>query len=267
MLDGLRLAVTTYTVLPLRPGRVDRATARRAMAWSPLVGATLGLAVATLLYVCRLVFADSPGPVLPAAVAIAVLALLTRGLHLDGLADTVDGLACHGPPQRALAIMRSPEIGPVGMVAVVLTLIVQVNAFTVCIANHRGTESLLLAVVTGRLAVLWSCLRDTPAARRDGLGALVAGTVRRPLAVLWTLAVAVAAFTYGRLDPDAGTLRAGLRAVIAVAVALAVTWAVRRHAVRRLGGITGDVLGAMVEIAQVIALIVMAMQFRYLPGS
>lgn len=261
--DGLRLALTTFTVLPLRPGRVDRAVARRAMAWAPLVGGLLGLVVAAVMFTCRLAFADEPGPLLPAAVAVALLALLTRGLHLDGLTDTVDGLGSHAPAERALEIMRSPQIGAMGASALTLTLIMQVNALTMDIANHRGTESVLLAVLTGRLAVLWSCLRGVPAARSSGLGALVAGTVRRPLAVLWTLAVAAEAFAYGRLDRDGGTLRGGLRAVIALFLALGVTWLVRRHAVRRLGGITGDVLGALVEIATLTVLLVMAVQFPY----
>lgn len=265
MPDSLRLALTTFTVAPLRAGRVDRATARKAMAWGPLVGAVLALAVAAAMYGSRIAFADEPGPLLPAAIAVALLALLTRGLHLDGLADTVDGLASYAPSERALEIMRSAGIGPVGMVAVVLVLILDVNALTIDIANHRGTESLLLAVLAGRLAVLWSCLRGTPAARRGGLGALVAGTVRRPLAVAWTVAVAIEAFAYGRLDQDAGTLRGGLRAVVALFTALTVVWVLRRHAVRRLGGITGDVLGAAVEIAQLTVLLVMAVQFA--PGS
>jgi len=261
--DGLRLALTTFTVAPLRPGRVDRRTAASAMAWSPLVGALLALIVAGVLFNSRLIFADEPGPLLPAALALATLAALTRGLHLDGLADTMDGLGSHAPADRALVIMRSPEIGPLGMVSVVLVLLVQYAALTVCVANHRGTETVLLGILTGRLAVLWSCLPGVPAARSSGLGALVAGTVRRPLAVAWTLAVAVEAALYGRLDSDAGSARGMIRALLALAVALGVTWVLRRHAVRRLGGITGDVLGASVEIAQVCVFVVMAIQLPY----
>jgi adenosylcobinamide-GDP ribazoletransferase len=261
VLDSLRLAITTLTVLPLPPGRVDRATARKAMAWIPLVGAGLGLVLAAVLFGTRSVLAHDPGPLLPAALTVALMALLTRGLHLDGLADTVDGLASHAPADRALAIMREPEIGPAGVVAVVLVLVVEINALTVCVANHRGTESLLLAVLTGRLTVLWSCLRGTPAARPRGLGALVAGTVRRPLAMLWTIAIGAEALGYGRLDRDAGTLRGGMRALAALLTALGLTWLVRRHAVRRLGGITGDVLGALVVIAEATVLVAMTVRF------
>ena len=85
------------------------------MAWAPLVGGLLGLVVAAVMFTCRLAFADEPGPLLPVAVAVALLALLTRGLHLDGLADTVDGLGSHDRPSGAggsCARRRSGRSGP-----------------------------------------------------------------------------------------------------------------------------------------------------------
>ncbi len=264
MPDGLRLALTTFTVLPLRPGRVDRRTAGQAMAWSPLVGALLAFLAAAVLFLGRKVFIDAVGPLLPSVLALALLALLTRGLHLDGLADTADGLASHAPPERALQVMRSPETGPLGAATVAFSLLIQSAALTSCVASHRGTESVLLAVLSGRLAMVWSCTRGVPAARPDGMGALVAGTVRRPLAALWTVAVAGEAFVYGRFDQDAGTLRGGVRALLALALALGVTWVLRRHVVRRFGGVTGDVLGALAEIAQTTVLVFMATE---LPAS
>lgn len=257
MFDGLRLALTTFTVLPLRPGPVDRATARAAIGWAPAVGALLALVVAAVLFAARL--AERTGPLLPSALAVSLLALFTRGLHLDGLADTVDGLAAHAPAPRALAIMRSPEIGPLGVAALVLTLLVEVSALAACVAAHRGTESLLLAVVTGRLAVVWGCGRRVPAARAEGLGALVAGTVSPVLTWGWTAVVAVEAFGYGRLDQDTGSLHGGIRALVALGVGLGAAAVLRRHAVRRLGGITGDVLGATLETAQAAVLVVMAL--------
>jgi adenosylcobinamide-GDP ribazoletransferase len=256
--DGLRLALTTFTVLPLQPGRVDRGTAGAAMAWAPAVGALLALVVACVLFASRILFVDVPGPLLPAVLAVTALALLTRGLHLDGLVDTVDGLAAHAPAPRALEIMRSPEVGPLGAAAVMLSLLVQVAALAACVGGHRGTESVVLAVVTGRLAVVHACRVGVPAARPDGLGALVAGSVRPWVAWAWTAAVVVEAVVYGRFDQDAGTLRGGLRAVLALALGLAVTTLLRRHVVRRIGGVTGDVLGALVEVGQAVVLVVMA---------
>ncbi|HEY0700458.1 MAG TPA: adenosylcobinamide-GDP ribazoletransferase, partial [Micromonospora sp.] len=118
---GARLAVTTFTVLPLRAGRVDRSTAAVAIALAPAVGAALGLVLAGLLLAL-----DGPGPALVAgASTVAAGALLTRGLHLDGLADTVDALGSYRTGPAALEIMKKPDVGPFGVVALVLVLLVQ----------------------------------------------------------------------------------------------------------------------------------------------
>src|SRR5256885_3655734 len=171
-----------FTIVPLRPGRVDRATARVAMALGPLVGALLGLALGGAALGLRALHA--PGLVL-GGVVVGLGGLLTRGLHLGGLADTVDGLGSYAGRDRALEIMRRPDVGPFGVVALVLTLLIQAGAVA---ALARPVVPLVAALATGRLAAMAACRRGVPAARPDGLGALVAGTVRVP-----ELAVAVLA--------------------------------------------------------------------------
>ncbi|NUT33407.1 MAG: adenosylcobinamide-GDP ribazoletransferase, partial [Hamadaea sp.] len=110
--DALRLALTTFTVLPLRAGRLDRRAAGRAMAFAPLVGVLLGVVLGLVLLGLREVTAT----VVAGALTVGLAALLTRGLHLDGLADTVDALGSYGDRDRALRIMKSPEVGPFGVV-------------------------------------------------------------------------------------------------------------------------------------------------------
>jgi adenosylcobinamide-GDP ribazoletransferase len=264
--NGLRLSVTLLTVIPLRdqgtapdPGTgPDRKTAGGAMAWAPGVGLLLGVIAAAVLLA-----ADHPlglGPLTAAVVAVAVLALLTRGLHLDGLADLADGLGSGKPARAALDIMRRSDIGPVGTVTVVLTLLVQVAALSQAESadGGRGPAALIAAVVTGRLAITWACRPGVPAARPDGLGALVAGTVRPAVAAAITAgtlaaaagAVAISAAVLG--EPLGWTLP------LAVAAGLAAAFGLERHAVHRLGGITGDVLGALTEVATTVALVVAA---------
>ena len=93
---GLRLAVSWLTVLPVPVvGTVDRDAARRALQWAPLVGLLLGLLAAGVL--AGLGRLGAP-PLLAGLLVVAVLALATRGMHLDGLADTADGLSCSGGP-------------------------------------------------------------------------------------------------------------------------------------------------------------------------
>jgi adenosylcobinamide-GDP ribazoletransferase len=241
---GLRLALTTFTVLPLRAGRVDRPVAAVAMALAPAVGALLGAALAAVA--AGLTVAGAPGLVAGAA-TVAMGALATRGLHLDGLADTVDGLGSYRDGTGALEIMRRPDVGPFGVAALLLVLLLQ--AASVAELAGRSWPTLFAAVATatatGRLAVTWACRRGVPAARPDGLGALVAGTVRSPTLTVATAAVAVLALAAVPGRPWQGPA--------AVAVALGASLALSRHAVRRLGGVTGDVLGAGVEVATTLA--------------
>ena len=244
MPDGLRLALTTFTVARVRgPERLDRRTARTAMELAPLMGLVVGLGGALVL----LVFRDFRSPLLPATLAIGTVALLTSGLHLDGLADLVDGLGSYRDPAGTRAVMKAPDLGPLGMVAVAITLIIQLSALLACLQAGRGSVSLVTALVTGRLAVTWAC-SGPPAAVDEGLGALVAGTVRRWVAVTWTVVVV-----------GAGAASGGVaRAPVAVLVGLALAWLLGRHALRRVGGITGDVLGALCEVATTGCLVVLA---------
>jgi adenosylcobinamide-GDP ribazoletransferase len=259
--SGLRLALTLLTVIPLRGAVREprRATVGAAMAWAPAVGLLLGVVAAAVL-----VAADHPlgaGPLTAAALAVAVLALLTRGLHLDGLADLADGLGSGRPAPAALDIMRRSDIGPLGTVTLVLTLLIQVAALAQAEAagDGRGPAALIAAVVTGRLALTWACRRGVPAARREGLGALVAGTVRPAIPHVITLAVLAAAAAAVAISAVVIGKPLGWTLPLAVVAGLAAAFTLQRHAVRRLGGITGDVLGGLIEVAATVTLVVAAM--------
>jgi adenosylcobinamide-GDP ribazoletransferase len=252
-LSGLRLAVTLLTAIPLPGGRgggaaAGRAPSRRAagaaMAWAPVVGLLLGAAAAAVLELAAR-WART-GPLLAAVLAVAALALLTRALHLDGLADTADGLGSRRPAGEALAIMRRSDIGPFGVTTLVLTLLIQVAALAQAQTLGRGAAAVIAAAVTGRLALPWACRRGVPAARGTGLGALVAGTVSPALPVVLTVATLAAAYPLG------------IMVVVGIAAGLAASLALTVLAVRRLGGITGDVLGALVEVATAVCLLVTA---------
>jgi adenosylcobinamide-GDP ribazoletransferase len=253
--EGLRLAVTLLTVIPVRTersdrvDRMDRESAAWAMTLAPLVGVIVGGAAALVLYGGgRLGFGSS----LSAALAVAVMAAMTRGLHLDGLADLADGLGGGRRAAEALAIMKKSDIGPFGVITLALTLLIQVAAL-----SELPVEAVIVAAVTGRLAVTWACRHGVPAARPDGLGALVAGTVRTAHAAYATAAVVVASALAGFA---VGGVRLAVLWPVAVVVGLAPAAAVLRIVVRRLGGITGDVLGALVELSATAVLLVAAVR-------
>lgn len=254
--SGLRLALTTLTVLRVPgPARADRRSAAWAMSFAPLVGLGLGAVLALLLVGVDRVTTGSP--LLACALVVAGLALLTRGLHLDGLADLADGLGSYRSPERAREVMKQPDVGALGLAAVVLVLLVQVSALLACVAAGRGAIALVVAVVTARTAVTAACTTGVPAAAPTGLGALVAGTVPRGLAALVALLTAVLGAAALALEGAAGWEL--LVPATAVASGLVLAAVLRRHAVRRLGGITGDVLGALVEVTTAAVLVVMAL--------
>ncbi|TDD67063.1 adenosylcobinamide-GDP ribazoletransferase [Actinomadura rubrisoli] len=262
MIAGLRLAVTLLTVVPWRADRadrvdrIDRGTARAAMLLAPSAGLIAGGAAALVL-----LLGDALGlsALLRAALAVAVTAAITRALHLDGLADLADGLGSGRPPGEALAIMKRSDIGPFGVVTLLLVLLVQTAALA---SSPHAAAAILVAAVTGRLALPWACRTGVPSARPGGLGALVAGTVPTRAAVLVTAVVVTLAAALGAAAGATGSsddvLGGALHALAAVALGLAAALLMLRHAVRRLGGITGDVLGALVEIATTAALLPLA---------
>jgi adenosylcobinamide-GDP ribazoletransferase len=248
--DGLRLALSLLTVAPVRADRIDRGTARTAMLCAPLVGAALGAVAAAVAY--GAVAAGAPSLV-AGVLVVALLAALTRGLHLDGLADTADGLGSYRDAEHALAVMKKSDIGPFGVVAIGLALIAQAAGFAAAAARPPLAllAGVVTAVATGRLAATWACRRGVPAARPEGLGALVAGGVPAAAALAWTGVLAAAAVLAAPHRPWLGPL--------AVAAGVAAPVALTRHAVRRFGGITGDVLGACVEVGTTVCVIVLTL--------
>jgi adenosylcobinamide-GDP ribazoletransferase len=210
-----------------------RRAAGPAMEWAPAIGLLLGLAAAGVLWLAgpegRL------GSLLAAVLAVGALAALTGGLHLDGLADLADGLGSRRPAADALAIMKKSDIGPFGVVALVLILLVQVAALARAESIGRGAIAVVAAAVTSRLAMTAACRRGVPAARGSGLGALVAGSVPGPVVAGLVLVDLAAAAAFGWVF------------AVGVAAGLAVSAGLTALAVRRLGGITGDVLGAIAE--------------------
>jgi adenosylcobinamide-GDP ribazoletransferase len=249
--EGARLALGTLTALPVPPpSRVDREVARAGMLAAPLVGAALSaLAAATVAAAA----AAGLAPGAAAVLSLAVVALASRGLHLDGLADTADGLASSLDRARALDVLRRGDVGPAGVVALVLVLLLQASALAAAVAAGTGPAVAAVAVTAGRAVLPLACCRPVPAARADGLGAAVAGSVPVPaglVAAAVVLGAAAAAGAAGGVGPWAGP--AGVLAGWVLA------GVVVRRCVRRLGGVTGDVLGAAVEVATTGTLLVLS---------
>ncbi len=235
--DGTALALSWLTVLPVPtpPGDIDRDRARRALSAAPAVGVLLGAMAAGVLW-CTTHAGLSP--VLAGLLTVGLLALFTRGMHVDGLADTVDGLGCYGPAERALDVMRSGSAGPFAVAAMVVVLGGQAVALG-DLADASRWGAVVLAVAAARVAAVLACRRGVGPATRTGFGALVAGTQSPVTVAFWSVAALAAAV--------AAVPGRAWQGPVIVAAVLAATVAFVAHCSRRFGGVTGDVLGAVIE--------------------
>ncbi|MFE1996158.1 adenosylcobinamide-GDP ribazoletransferase [Streptomyces parvulus] len=249
--DGLRFALGTLTVFPVRVTRWDREAARGGMLCAPLAGLAVGAAAAgTGLLLLFL----GAGSLLAAVATTAVPAVLTRGLHLDGLADTADGLGSGKPAEDALRIMKQSDIGPFGVLALLFTLLAQVAALAQAYDGSwaRGALAAVVSATAARLALTLAARSGVPAARPEGLGAAVAGVVPSGAALAVAAAVTLAAAAAGAPLGPYGIARTA----VAVLAAVAAAELLLRHCVRRFGGVTGDVFGGVAETAATTALVV-----------
>jgi adenosylcobinamide-GDP ribazoletransferase len=241
-MKALRLAVQFLTRAPVAgPAEPTDADLGRSVAFYPLVGLGLGLVLAAVAALA------GQGPsLLAAALVVAVWAGATGFLHLDGLADSADAwLGGHGDAERTLAILKDAYAGPAGVAAVVLVLLLKVAALAPLMAGGAGA-ALVLAVLLARAAAA-GLLLTTPYVRPGGLGDAAAANLPRPAVGLAVGLSLLLALVVGGATGFAALVFGGIALVF-----------LRWLMVRRLGGLTGDTVGAAIEIGEAVVLVVLA---------
>jgi adenosylcobinamide-GDP ribazoletransferase len=242
------LAVAFLTAAPLGAVGVARgADLWSSMGWYPLVGFALGAAAWGIFAALSAVLPA----VVAAALVVALLQLATRGLHLDGLVDTCDGYFSGASRERALQIMKDSHAGAMGVAGAVVVLIVKVAAL----------GSLVRADAVAPLLGGWAAARALPPidialfpyARSAGTGAPFAAHDTRAPVLLAAGLLAVALGIAALVNRGAGSWWAALAIA---AIALVVSLLAQAAVARRLGGLTGDVYGLGIELAEAVALIV-----------
>lgn len=283
VVEGVATALSWLTVVPVRGTTTfDRITGRRAMAAAPLAGLVPGVAAALIAlavpWLASLgsgrsgsavdsaaasaallddapVAASLPASFLAGVLMVIASELLTRAMHVDGLADVADALGSYRDPAGAREILRDPSTGPMGSAAVTLTLLGQAAAMT-SLAHSAATSARPWAVVAlivfpfvvARAAATTACHRSLPPMSSSGFGGLAAAT--QPTWALLAWWAPLVAWGY---------LAGGIAGVVAPVAAAAFAVGFGRHVVTRLGGINGDALGAIVQVAMLICAAIVAL--------
>lgn len=215
---------------------------RAAPPFFPVIGALIGGVAAAVTFGL-----DQVLPLLPAAVIVVLwLAASSAGLHMDGLADTADGLLSSRPRERVLEIMRDSHIGTMGVLALVGVLLLKV-ALLASIADPSRWRLVLLAPIAGRCALLLAMCVFPYARPGGGLGTIFQVSGRRAaLLAAWSVVVLFAA----------GWLCASYRGLAMAGAAVAGSLLLGWYIHRRIGGYTGDTLGATSELIEVLPLLI-----------
>jgi adenosylcobinamide-GDP ribazoletransferase len=235
------LALQFLTIIPL-PFRIrcEPADLGRSMGLFPVAGLTIGAALAGADFLLGRVLP----PQVTALLLVALLAAVTGVLHLDGLADVCDGLAARGERERFLAVMKDSHVGAAGAAALALALMLKYQAL-LQLPQEVRLPALLFFPVLGRYALVQMTV-GSRRARSDGLGALFvegAGWGSLLLAGLTTAAL--------------GGLLLGITGIACCAGCVLATWGMKHWSHCRIGGVTGDVIGAAGELNEILGLLLM----------
>ena len=236
------IAIQFLTILPLPFSvRCEKEDLGRATACFPLVGLTIGALLAGLNWLLAPWLAR---PLLD-ALLITALAAVTGALHLDGLADVCDGLAARGGRERFLAVMKDSHTGAVGAVGLVLGLLLKWQGL-LAVPTEVKWQALLLFLLVARFGQVQTIVFARNA-RQDGLGSTLinaAGTLQLLMA--------------GGITLLAAWWLMGVKGLAVLAVVMLFTWLLKLWSQRRLGGITGDIIGCINELNEILALILIS---------
>ncbi len=229
-----------FTRIPVRvSGEIDAALYQKGIKFLPVIGLLIGLPMGAVMLLAPWI-----GSLMAAFLAVVFYLLLSGALHVDGMADTVDGFAAHRDREGTLAIMKDSHIGTFGTLAVC----VYVAGMTVFIAQ-AGVMAAALCPLAGRSAALL-CARINRSAT-DGLGRWFVDGVKTlhviGAVMIFAAAAALGMFAYEWVFPV--LIFTAFLASLAAAALLA------RRLARKLGGVTGDVVGFSVEFSQLVFLL------------
>ncbi|WP_086932322.1 adenosylcobinamide-GDP ribazoletransferase [Agarilytica rhodophyticola] len=256
MLQGLLLALGLLTRIPIPlqqlPSNIDASLKTVSAIFYPVVGAIIGCLLCVFLLLLLQFFPASFSPLVQAALVLFLWVMVTGAIHLDGLADAVDAaFASHKSPERALAVFRDPSAGPMAVVAVVLLLIMKLAMIESLLIYDNDSDSyysciaIVAASTLSRLNGL-IFMANTPYARQDGLAANIILDAYQKIIIIFVLL----SFTLLWLLTHFFTSLL----IILMLGAWALYW--RSFWLKKINGYTGDCVGALIEVSELITLFI-----------
>ncbi len=238
MIKKILLALQFLTVIPFKVKSADNDQLAGSLIYFPLAGLIIGLALAGVNEI--LGFLNFPRLALD-AILVVILAAITGGIHLDGLADTCDGLSSARSKEEILKIMRDPHIGVMGVVGIVSILLLK-TTLLFSLAPSAVPQGLILACVLSRWSLVLS-LFLFPYARQEGKAKIFSEGINPRIFILATLVAFICLL-----------LTAGWKGLVIMGIVTLCVIFGSKVITRKIGGITGDTLGATNESAETIAL-------------
>ena len=220
------------TTFPIKLNDWSAGDSGRASVWYPFVG----LVISAITWLAWDGANRMFSPLVASVLTLVVWVFLTGGLHLDGLADCCDGLFVSASPERRLEVMKDPHVGAFGVIGLVLVLMLKAAALT-----STPSPGILLAASLARWCILPAA--RMPLARPSGMGADFAAGFRGSF-IVW-----------GAILPLAIAILLGFRGVLAALAGLSAAVLVLSLAQSRIGGVTGDVFGMVIETVETTVLI------------
>lgn len=236
------IALQFLTCLPIPAVDWNEKAVSRSLKYYPLVGLVIGLFLLGTSWL-----SSHTDPMLQAALILGAWAIITGGLHLDGLTDCADAwVGGLGERERTLSIMKDPYCGPMGVIALVILLLIQYSAIIALVGNEQLMVLLYIPIIARLLPSLF--FMTTTYARKEGLGSSFTENSQRKPLILIIVACSILI-----------VLLNGAIGILLLVTALIVFFVIRANTIKRIGGFTGDVLGAAIVIFEASALAVIAL--------
>ncbi len=233
-------ALTFLTIIPIPKRYKYTSSFEGCERYFPIVGVIIGLLAGLCAYISFLIFP----PLVAAAISVLALMVITGGLHIDGLSDTADGFFSYRDKEKTLEIMKDSCIGSMGSISQICLIILKISAIYELAASSY--LALFIAPIIGRTAILYLSYKFNPA-NSNGLGFTInSGVTKLAMNFALALSVVLSYFLFG------------LFGILAVVFALATTYYLGKISKKKIGGFTGDVLGASCEIAEATTLIILS---------